>query len=379
MQEAAEQMRSATTDLERQNPNAAAERAARAAERLRQIEQLMRGESPDAQQRAAGDLQLEAQQIAEEQRRIAAEAGRLDRGRASADADARRRLAGEKDRLADRVDTLQRGARELGAAGTPTGDGAPARAAEAARELERQQVGQQMRDTAREMREGAGAADPRASPKGTEQAPARIAEREQQIARTLDRIVETLGGSGAEGRNLSADLGEAQAIRERLDALEQEIRDREGRQPDASGRAAQPSDTGRQGRQGRGGSSGGGQGGDLEKLREEYARELQRARETVARLQRSQSRDSLGGATPEHHEWSQADPGTEAFKQDYSGWQSLRKDVNQALERYESAVSAQLTERVARDRLNAGGSERVPDAYRRLIARYYEALARARR
>jgi len=30
------------------------------------------------------------------------------------------------------------------------------------------------------------------------------------------------------------------------------------------------------------------------------------------------------------------------------------------------------------DRLSAGGSERVPDAYERLIARYYEALARGK-
>ena len=29
-----------------------------------------------------------------------------------------------------------------------------------------------------------------------------------------------------------------------------------------------------------------------------------------------------------------------------------------------------------RDRLSAGGNDRVPDAYRKLIARYYEALAR---
>jgi hypothetical protein len=379
MRGVSEEMRGAASDLERQDATAAAERSARAAERLRQIEQLMRGESPDAQARVAGELRLEAQQIAEEQRRIAAEAERIDRAGAGTSADARRRLAGEKERLAERVDALQRGAQQLAGEGRREGEGSSARAAEAARELERQQVGQRMRDTARQMRAG-GQPEPRSSPRAPAAEAARLADGEQQIARTLDKVVDHLRGAGAEGRNLSAELGEAQSIRERLDALEQQIREREGRAPqDARGRAAQPSDSGRQGQQGRGGNGGAGQGGDLDKLREEYARELARARDTLARLQRGQSRDSLGGATPEQHEWSQADPGTEAFKQDYAGWQALRKDVNLALEHYESALSARLTEKAAKDRLNAGGSERVPDAYRRLIARYYEALAKARK
>jgi hypothetical protein len=375
MRDAAEQMRGASTDLERADPGAAADRAARAAERLRDIERLMRGQSPDAQQRAAGDLQLEAQQIAGEQRRIAAEAERLDRAGAAASADALRRLAGEKDDLADRVDALQRGARELGGTGAK-GDAASARAAEAAREIEKQDVSRRMRETAREMRAETGAA----TAPGVDPAAGQLAGREQEIARALDRVVETLGGEGSETRNLSAGLGEAQAIRRRLDALEQQIREAEARQPEgARGRGMQPSDSGRTGRQGRGANSGAGQGGDLQKLREEYGRELQQAREALARLQRGGSRGSAGGATPEHHEWSQADPGTEAFKQDYTGWESLREDVNLALERYETALSARLSEQAARDRLNAGGSDRVPDAYRRLIARYYEALARTRR
>jgi hypothetical protein len=378
MRDAAEQMRGASADLERANPGGAAGRAARAAERLREMERRMRGQSPEAQQRAAGDLQLEAQQIAGEQRRIAAEAERLDRAGAAARADAGRRLAGEKDDLADRVDALQRNARELGATGA-TADAASARAAEAARELEQQGVSRQMRETARAMRAPTGHGAK--TPAGPDAAPGQLAGREQEIARALDRVVETLGGEGAETRNLSAGLGEAQAIRRRLDALEQAIREGEAaRQTEpARGRGAQPSESGRPGRQGRGANPGAGQGGDVEKRRDEYARELQRARDALARLQRGQSRDSLGGATPEHHEWSQADPGSEAFKQDYTGWESLREDVNLALERYETALSARLNEQAARDRLNAGGSDRVPDAYRRLIARYYEALARTRR
>ena len=67
------------------------------------------------------------------------------------------------------------------------------------------------------------------------------------------------------------------------------------------------------------------------------------------------------------------------FKQDFSGWESLRKDLDLALERYESAVSERLARRIDADRLSAGGSERVPDAYRKLIARYYESLAKVKK
>ncbi len=70
------------------------------------------------------------------------------------------------------------------------------------------------------------------------------------------------------------------------------------------------------------------------------------------------------------------DQGTEAFKQDFTRWESLRKDVDSALERYEAAIVARAARRSLQDRLSAGGSDRVPDEYRQLIARYYESLAR---
>ena len=40
-------------------------------------------------------------------------------------------------------------------------------------------------------------------------------------------------------------------------------------------------------------------------------------------------------------------------------------------------MSARLARALAADRLSAGANERVPDAYARLIARYYASLARA--
>ena len=87
----------------------------------------------------------------------------------------------------------------------------------------------------------------------------------------------------------------------------------------------------------------------------------------------------LADRTPEQHECSLSAPGTEAFKQDFTKWESLRKDLDLALERYDAAVSQRLAKRLAEDRLSAGGSDRVPDDYARLIARYYESLARTKK
>ncbi len=84
----------------------------------------------------------------------------------------------------------------------------------------------------------------------------------------------------------------------------------------------------------------------------------------------------VGGTSPEEHEWSGVDKGTEAFKQDFSKWESLRKDVDSALDRYEASIISRAARKGVDDRLSAGGSDRAPDDYRRLIARYYESLAK---
>ncbi len=119
-------------------------------------------------------------------------------------------------------------------------------------------------------------------------------------------------------------------------------------------------------------------GGDFEKLRQQYQQELARARDTLGRASNDQ-RDGSRGGTPEQQEFSRSAPGTEAFKQDRSNWQSLRKDVDRALEEHDAAVSRQLAKTLGEDRLNAGGSERIPEQYRRLVAKYYESLARTKR
>ena len=49
------------------------------------------------------------------------------------------------------------------------------------------------------------------------------------------------------------------------------------------------------------------------------------------------------------------------------------------MEQYDAAVSKRLAGTPGDARLSAGGSERVPEDYRRYIARYYESLAKAKK
>jgi hypothetical protein len=364
MRGVSDDMRSAANDLQRQDPASAAARADRAAAQLRRLEEQLRQDGPDGRHRAAGELRLEAQQIADEQRRIAGEAGRLEKG--TADRDAWRRLAGEKEKLADRVDDLRRGAEQLAEGTRASGqDAAREQTSRAARELSDQRIADRMREAAKTMRDATAAAD---GTRGAAPAPKRgTADAEQQIARALDRVVDHLNGTDASAEQLSRELGETRGVRDRLDRLERDLRDAEAKDRAQRG----------QGRGGASGSRGESAGSDeLRRLREQYAKEINRARETLSRLERSAPGAGQGGITPEAHEWSVTDQGTEAFKQDFAQWESLRKEVDSALERYEASIVARAARKSLQDRLSAGGSDRVPDEYRKLIARYYESLAR---
>ena len=86
----------------------------------------------------------------------------------------------------------------------------------------------------------------------------------------------------------------------------------------------------------------------------------------------------MGGSTPEQHEYSESAPGREAFKNDFSGWERLRKDVELALERREAAIAEKLAGKRSQDRLAAGAADGVPEDYRALVAKYFESLARTK-
>ena len=352
-----EQMRQAAEQAQRADAAGAAAKGQEAAVQLRRAEAQMQNGSPDAKKRALGDLQLESQQVAEAQRRIASEAERLDREGGGA-ADARRRLAGEKETLAGRVDALQQAAQRLGA--------------DAAADLAAQKLGDRMRASANGMREGQSG---------------KLAPAERQLADALDKVARKMNGADAGGARgetgqIAEQLDDVREARERLARLEKQIADAKaaaegargrGNAAPQSGRAGQDGPDGRQG--GRGSRGEGSGSGDLQRLQQEYNREMQRTRELLDRVQRGTPESGGRMGTPEQHEWSRSAPGTEAFKQDYAAWQSMAAGVTKALERAESAVASRLAGAIAKDRLRAGGSERVPDAYKQRVSKYFESIA----
>jgi hypothetical protein len=378
---ALEQMRDAASQAKKDDASGAAAKGEEAARQLRKAEAQMQNGSPDAKRRALGDLQLESQQLAEEQRRIANEAEQLDREGGGA-ADARRRLAGEKEKLADRVDALQQAAQRIGAeqkADPKAATSAASAAGEAARDLAAQQLAQRMRNGAQGLRDAK-----------TD----KVAPGEQQLADALDKVARKMnaadaGGAKGETRQLADQLDQVREARERLARLDKQMKEAQraaqngGRGQDAArgqdqGRGQNPGRAGRsgpEGQRGQNGAQGDGQGSEVARLQQEYNKELQRTRDLMDRLQRGTPESGGRMTTPEEHEWSRSAPGTEAFKQDYTAWQTLSGDVARALERAEASVAGRLSNALAKDRLRAGGSERIPDAYRKRVSKYFESIA----
>ncbi|HVB38688.1 MAG TPA: hypothetical protein VND92_09135, partial [Vicinamibacterales bacterium] len=212
---------------------------------------------------------------------------------------------------------------------------------------------------------------------------------EQQLAQSLDRVSTTLADAGATGtaeaRKLADQLGRVQQLRERLDSVQREMNQLAGRQgtgqttspaPSSGDRPSSARGPGQQGREGTG--QGGGTPADqmarLEQLRDELMKSLQQARQLVDREPQDSPQAGLG-FTPEGQAMVLSAPGTEAFKQDFARWESLRRNANAALEQLETSLSQKLQDQVSRDRLAAGGDDRAPAQYQSLVDSYFKALA----
>ena len=150
---------------------------------------------------------------------------------------------------------------------------------------------------------------------------------------------------------LSDQLGRAQELRDRLDKVQRSMEQLAQGSPGAQG---SPSN---------------------EALKHDLEQQLQDAQALSQQMARDLPGFEKGGATPEQWQRSVSSPGTEAFKQDFAKWESLKKNLQVALERTESQLSEQLRVRETRERLNAGRHDAVSDTYRALVDRYYQSLA----
>ena len=416
LRQASEEMQGATSDLRRQDPNQASSRGARALERLKDLEQRMRSAQPDDRRRALGELQLESRQLADAQRQLNKEGPQSSQQ----NADRARRRTAEQNRLADRMQRLEQSVRQL-AQGAQGAEGAEAderkALGDAARELDRQKLSERMRNAARaggqqgEQQDAAG----KEAGQGQQRAGAREGE---EIARQLERLAERLGaatGQSAESRRLSDQLARNRELREKLNEVDRqltELRKKAGEQQESGrerqgqaqqGQAQQgqeqgqqqgqqgdprdsqrggdpqqqqgersPSSQGQQGETGQQGPGNGGRGGEVQRADEE-GRPWDEARELVDELRREDGT----GSTPEMTRFNPgiSAPGTEAWKQDFTKWEELKKQMEIALEKAETSLASQLREQESKDRLNAGATQAVPDAYRRLVDKYYRSLA----
>ncbi len=330
LREISEQMRNAANDLKRQDAQQASERGDRALQQLRSLEQQLQGARPDERRRALGDLQMEARQLADAERRLGNEAGRTTPGQAGEGA--RRRLAAEQERLADRARRLGESVKQVGR--SVDAEGGERRAVEAAAtEMERQRIAERMRQAAEAMRQGT--------------SPGAAEDRPEEMARALDKVAERLGAAtgarDSDTERLSEQLARTQEWRDRLNELQRSM--------DQLAQAGQPREA------------------------TEQLQEALRLAEDVRR----QNPGMPQGGTPEDWSRSVSAPGTESFKQDFATWESLKKNLLAALEQTETKLSDELRIRESRERLNAGRHDEVADTYRELVDRYYQSLAAPRR
>ena len=353
---ASEEMRNAVSDLRRDDPRQASARGSRALEQLRELQRQLQAATPDERRRALGDMQLEARQLADAQRQVASEVGKVAPG--DAGQDALRRLAGEEERLADRARRLQQGL------GQQPGT-------DAAKVIERERIPDRMRQSAEQLRSAAALPNPSADRSLTKS----VAAAQEEMARALDKVANGLSTDDqprdGESQKLSEQLARAQALRDQIEGLTREASKLGGHDSSRSENA--------EGQSGQAGQSqgAGGNGGDVSRLRDEYNRRLQETRKLLDELRRDDSALAPGGMgfTFEGQGMVLSAPGTEPFKQDFAKWEALRKQVTLALDRAESSLTQRLQARQSGDRLAAGVDDKAPVDYQQQVDSYFKALA----
>lgn len=365
LRDASEQMRNAAAELRRNDPRQASQNSNQALDKLNDLEKQLRSLLPDERRRALGELALEGRQLADAQRDIANEVRRL--GNSKAAADGLRRLAGDEDRLADRLQQMERAARQL-ASGEPGGSEDRQALRDAASEIARQQLERRMRASASKMRKASDGQGRPSQEDGksaqNQPKPGGQSADEKLIADALDAVAKRLGSASARGgtdsKALSDQLAEAQRteqqmkdIEQRVEQLREQIQQLQNGQGGQQGESDQPA-----------------------KLQDDLQKALKEGERLMAELSRASGGGS--GTTPQGQQLSSSAPGTESFKQDFSRWDSLKKNITLALEQLQVSLAHQLAEKENRERLNAGADNRVPEEYRELVDKYYQSLAKGK-
>ncbi|HCE02755.1 MAG TPA: hypothetical protein DEQ98_05890, partial [Acidobacteria bacterium] len=185
----------------------------------------------------------------------------------------------------------------------------------------------------------------------------------QELRRALERLGGEAAGSAPSGGPPESPAGEAADQASSAGSQSQDGTRQPGGGPSASDGGTTP-----------GAVTGGGEDA-LGGQRREYVAGLGRNPGLLDELRRDnpELRRDLD-AWAEH--WASASaPGSEGFKQDFANWDSLRRNLDTALQRVEDARSRALADADLRDRVTGGREAPVPPRYRRLVDQYYRSLA----
>ena len=204
------------------------------------------------------------------------------------------------------------------------------------------------------------------------------------LEKAADKLASATGSQDGESQKLSEQRARAQELRERLAETGRQLAQagdperpdarvrpprrvspdrpagpdrrarRTRRQTGQSGQAGQSGQSGQQsgasgskaagdtGKSGDGQAGGGAGGTDLEKLREQYQKQLQETRELAEQMRREDPAFARGGGggfsfdAPTSIGLSA--PGTEAFKQDFAKWEEMRRQATQVLDQVEAVA-----------------------------------------
>jgi hypothetical protein len=381
MRDISEDMRQAAGDLRRGASGAAGSSAGRALEKLRDLERRLQQSGPDERRRALGEIRLEARQLADRQRQVA---GRLAELGSSATAkDSMRQLAGDQERLFERVRGLKERLMQLPDASRSKARSGGSRQPPSQAALQLERLAARMRQSADQMLAASGVSGrgvPAVSTGGDPRAQAAV---QQDLADELERLADRLGEIGDaqddESRRLSERLARARELREQLDRVGSAL-DSAGRQTERATADASPKKApGDRGRTGEGRRGAGGQ--DLTRLTEESLRQLREVGNLMEQLRRDDPSLSRNGAgfTFEGQGMVRSAPGTEAFKQDFARWEVLRRRALVALEQVESALAQKLQAKESKDRLAVGVDDRTPPEYQSQVGSYFKAIASKKR
>ncbi|MEE3104919.1 MAG: hypothetical protein VX273_05050, partial [Acidobacteriota bacterium] len=345
-----EAMRSVTSNLRREDLPGVGSSSDDALGQLRNLEHELRKYDAEEWPKLLKELHLEALQLANAQQRLEMESHDLAQGEANPES--RNQRASVQRRLAERTETFERDVQSV--ASSPVGESDTV-LERAVREFREARVPEQMRESVTDMLAIFDSENDAIS----EEQMRDFFVRENEITEALNRVTERIGAAShrdnADAERFSEQLAQSSDLRDRLAPIERQIEALSGNQLTSNNPGANEVPS-------------------LTDLLGEYDRALHATQDLLDELRRDNSALDQRLANQVENRRSVSAPGTQAFKQDYSQWEALRRDVELALERFDARRSDYLAKEEMSDSVNAGADDRMPEEYRDLVDTYFRSL-----